>query len=183
MRKLVIFGASLMAGLLVIIAGSYALGQGGGAKMSFKAELNGYNEIVGGPGTASTGSVSTLARGTFRARLTNDETQLEWTLDYSGIEGGTVTAAHPHFAQRHVGGDIFGFLCGGPEPACPTPGGTVTGTWTATDITGPAAQGVEAGSFVEFVRALRAGAVYVNVHSTGFPEGEIRGQVDGSGED
>lgn len=46
---------------------------------------------------------------------------------------------------------------------------------------GPADQGVQAAAFDEFVRALRAGAVYVNVHSSGatpsYPEGEIRGQV------
>jgi hypothetical protein len=60
----------------------------------------------------------------------------------------------------------------------------VTGTWTAADIIGPTGQGVEAGSFAEFVRALRAGAVYVNVHSSPrFPEGEIRGQVGRSKND
>ncbi len=97
-----------------------------------------------------------------------------------------MTQAHPHFAQQHVGGSVFGFLCGGPKPACPTPGGTVEGTWTAADVIGPAGQGVEAGSFEEFVRALRAGAVYINVHSNGatpsYPEGEIRGQVRGGGD-
>jgi hypothetical protein len=83
-----------------------------------------------------------------------------------------------------VGGDVFGFFCGGPKPPCPSPGGTVQGTWTAADIIGPAGQGVEPGAFDEFVRALRAGAVYVNVHSSpSYPEGEIRGQVGSAGGD
>jgi hypothetical protein len=102
-------------------------------------------------------------------------------------EGGTVTQAHPHFAQNHVGGGVFGFFCGGPKPACPSPGGTVQGTWTGADIIGPADQGVQTAAFDEFVRALRAGAVYVNVHSSGatpsYPEGEIRGQVSAAHDD
>jgi hypothetical protein len=183
MRRRAIYVALIVGALAALTGGSYALANGDDGKNSFKSKLNGYNEVVGGPAEGSTGSVSTLARGEFRAKLTNDQTRLEWTLTYSGIEGGTVSAAHPHFAQRHVGGGIFGFFCGGPKPPCPQ-SGTVTGTWTAADISGPADQGVGAGSFGEFVRALRAGAVYVNVHSSPtFPEGEIRGQVKASGDD
>lgn len=167
----------LGAAVAVVATASVALANGDSDKNSFKADLNGYNEVVGGPG-ASTGSVSTEAVGIFRAKLRDSGTRLEFTLTYSGIEGGTVSAAHPHFAQRGVGGNIFGFFCGGPKPACPSPAGTVEGEWTAADITGPAEQGVEPMAFDEFVRALRAGAVYVNVHSSpAYPEGEIRGQV------
>lgn len=173
MRKFVLAVALVVAASLTVVA---AVAIAGGGNGGHKASLNGYNEIVGGPGATSIGSVSTVARGTFRAKVRHDPTRVEWTLTYSGIEGGTVTQAHPHFAQRHVGGGVFGFLCGGPKPACPQ-SGTVTGTWTAADIIGPADQGVAAGQIDEFIRALRAGAVYVNVHSTNFPEGEIRGQV------
>jgi hypothetical protein len=176
----------LAVGAATVLAVS-AFARGGDEKNSFKATLNGSNEVVGGAGATSTGSVSTGATGTFRAKLRDGGTTLDFTLTYSGIEGGTVTQAHPHFAQRHVGGGIFGFFCGGPKPACPSPGGTVEGTWTGADIIGPADQGVQAAAFDEFVRALRAGAVYVNVHSSGaapsYPEGEIRGQVSAGGDD
>jgi hypothetical protein len=177
MKKVVLFGL-VVVGVLSISAVALATGShDNGDGKSFSARLNGYNEVVGGPGPG-TGSVSTLAQGTFRAKLRKDPDRLEFELTYSGIEGGTVSQAHPHFAQRHVGGGIFGFLCGGPKPPCPSPEGTVTGTWTAADVIGPADQGVQAAAFDEFVRALRAGAVYVNVHSTpSYPEGEIRGQV------
>lgn len=173
----------VIAGATVVVAASAALANEDGGKNSFKAELNGYNEVVGGPASGNTGSVSTTGHGIFRAKLRDDPPRLEFTLTYSDMEGGTVTQAHPHFAQRHVSADVFGFFCGGPKPPCPSPSGTVTGTLTAADIIGPATQGVEPGSFDEFVRALRAGAVYVNVHSSPrFPEGEIRGQVSSDGD-
>jgi hypothetical protein len=178
MKRRLVVAAGVFGAAAVVWVGASALAQGGDGD-TFRASLNGYNEVVGGPGPDSTGSVSTAAVGTFEATLRNHGSKLDFTLTYSGIEGGTVTQAHPHFAQRHVGGGVFGFFCGGPKHACPTPSGTVRGTWTAADVIGPAAQGVAAGQFDEFVRALRAGAVYVNVHSTNFPEGEIRGQVGG----
>jgi hypothetical protein len=44
-------------------------------------------------------------------------------------------------------------------------------------VIGPTGQGIAAGQFEEFVEALRAGIAYANVHTTGFPGGEIRGQL------
>ena len=45
---------------------------------------------------------------------------------------------------------------------------------------GAAGQGLAAGEFNELVRAIRAGATYVNVHTTGYPGGEIRAQLEGN---
>ena len=56
--------------------------------------------------------------------------------------------------------------------------GTVSRTATAADIIGPAGQGIEPGSFAELASALRAGAAYANVHSTKWPGGEIRAQIN-----
>ncbi|MDF2749685.1 MAG: hypothetical protein K0T00_860 [Gaiellaceae bacterium] len=166
MRKL-FFVAAIGGALLVALAGgSLALAKndkGGKAR----ATLNGYEE---------TPSVSTVARGRFRAEIDGDS--IDYRLTYTGIEGGTALAAHIHFGQRHTAGGVSAFLCGGGDkPACPTPGGTVEGTIDAADVIGPAAQGILAGQLNELVRAIRAGASYVNVHSTTFPAGEIRGQV------
>lgn len=171
MRKLGL--AALILALPVLAAGT-ALARDDDDD-DFRATLNGYNEVVGPP----SGSVSTTGRGTFRAEIEGDT--IRFTLTYSRLEG-TVTQAHIHFAQRHVGGGIVAFLCGGPRPACPTPGGTVQGTIDADDIIGPELQGIEPRSFAEAVRALRAGATYVNVHSTPrWPAGEIRGQIGDDG--
>jgi hypothetical protein len=82
------------------------------------------------------------------------------------------------------------FLCtnlgNGPAgtQACPAGGGTIRGTITPADITaGAAAQGIAAGEFDEFVRAIRAGATYVNVHSVDRQGGEIRAQLENDDED
>jgi hypothetical protein len=42
---------------------------------------------------------------------------------------------------------------------------------------GPTGQGIAAGEFAELVRAIKAGRTYVNVHTTKYPGGEIRGQI------
>ena len=125
-------------------------------------------------------SISTQARGDFRARVENGT--ITYRLRYSGIEGGATTQAHIHFGQLHTAGGVSAFLCGGGDkPACPSPGGTVEGTIDGADVVGPAGQGIAVGQFDELVRALRAGATYANVHSSTYAGGEIRGQIKGRG--
>jgi hypothetical protein len=54
----------------------------------------------------------------------------------------------------------------------------MTGTIRAANIVGNAVgQGIEAAQIGEVIAAIRGGVAYVNVHSTKFPGGEIRGQL------
>jgi hypothetical protein len=138
------------------------------------AELTGYEEP---PAVSSTGE------GEFSARVSADGTAIEYELSYRNLEG-TITQAHIHLGQKGVNGGIAVWLCGteassGPAgtPRCPTPSGTVSGTITADKVIGPAGQGLAPGEFAELLRALRAGVMYANVHSTRNPGGEIRGQI------
>jgi hypothetical protein len=52
-------------------------------------------------------------------------------------------------------------------------------------VIGPNAQGIEPGSLAEIVRAMQAGVAYANIHTTRWPGGEIRGQIneDNHGDD
>lgn len=125
--------------------------------------------------------VSTGARGEFEARIEDNE--VSFKLSYEGIEGGPVTQAHIHLGQKSVNGAITVFLCSnlptGPAPQpCPATAGTVEGRIVAADVLATApAQQLPAGAFDEFVRSLRNGTAYVNVHTVTSPGGEIRGQI------
>lgn len=144
------------------------------ARHNFLTFLTGYQEVP---------SVSTAADGVFQARSNGEQTAFEYVLVYEGLQG-TVTQAHIHFAQRAVNGPIVVWLCGtaaNPGPAgtqtCPA-SGTVRGTIEAANVlAAPAAQQLAAGEIQEVIRAMRAGAAYVNVHTTISPGGEVRGQI------
>jgi hypothetical protein len=161
---------------------------------NFAARLSGYNEVhfIAAPTPALRGAISTQARGSFRAVIDDRAETIQYELSFEGLESD-VTQAHIHFGQRHTVGAIVVWLCqtaGTPAPAAvaaatPLCGGpranTVTGTITPAQVLTATGQGIDAGEFDEVVRAIRAGRIYANVHSTTFPPGEIRGQVHGHG--
>ncbi|MBP7148753.1 MAG: CHRD domain-containing protein [Acidobacteria bacterium] len=133
---------------------------------TFRARLSGSEEVP---------AVSTGARG--RAALEIDGDTIAFDVSYENLEGD-VSVAHIHLGQRGVSGSVIAFFCGGGgKPACPPAPARITGTIVAADVIGPTAQGIAPGEFEEAVRALRAGLVYANVHSSTFPSGEIRGQL------
>lgn len=72
-----------------------------------------------------------------------------------------------------------GSTLGGPAGTqlCPSAPATITGTIRAADVIGPEGQGIAAGEFDELILAVREGATYVNVHTSGRPGGEVRGQI------
>jgi hypothetical protein len=143
-----------------------------GGKQSFKAELNGYSEV---PAISSTGS------GEFLLRVVADD-ELAFELTYRDLEGTVTTASHVHLGQTSVNGGVSFFICGGGgRDACTPTSGTFSGSVRAADVIGPTGQGLAPLEFEEMVRAIRAGAAYINVHTNKHPGGEIRGQIRGEG--
>jgi hypothetical protein len=128
-------------------------------------------------------SISSRGTGTFTGTLDASETSIDFKIKWNA-KLGDVTQAHLHFAEPGVNGGIVVFLCtnlgNGPvgTPACPVNDGKVVGTIDSSDVIALTSQGIGAGQFARLVQALRAGAVYANVHSADFPNGEIRGQVE-----
>lgn len=117
----------------------------------------------------------------------NQQGGIGYQLSYSGFTT-PVQAAHLHLGTQGVNGGIIVFLCSNMPnppadvPACPEMEGEVSGTLTAAGVIGPKEQGIAPGEFEKLVEALNNGAVYANVHTQQFPDGELRGQL-GTGPD
>jgi len=172
----------LRVGLAVAAAGAVAAttvvaaqgdpGHDHGSKV-VRTSLTGYNE--------DPSALSTPARGSFTATIDQRDQEIRYVLQYEGLPT-TAAQAHIHFGNPSQSGGISTFLCtnlgNGPAgtQACPT-SGTVTGTITPADVIGPVGQGIGPGEFRELVDAIEAHTAYVNVHSTQYPGGEIRGQL------
>ncbi|MDQ4007489.1 MAG: CHRD domain-containing protein [Actinomycetota bacterium] len=164
---------------LKVVVGASALLVGGVAATAIatggdtgSATLRGFAEVP---------TVSSPGNGTFDATIDTAARRITYTLSYDGLSG-RVQQAHIHLGRRSTAGGVSAFLCtnigGGTArtPACPR-SGEVTGTLRPADVLGPSDQGIAGREFGELVRALRAGATYVNVHTGPFPAGEIRGQI------
>jgi hypothetical protein len=109
--------------------------------------------------------VTTTGTGAFRA--TGTSSALAYTLSASGLTSN-VTAAHIHSGARGVNGPIVANII---TSTTGTNSVNVSGTITASDLVGPMA-----GNLTAFMDALRAGTLYVNVHTTTNPGGEVRAQ-------
>ena len=99
--------------------------------------------------------------GSGEAQMTYDDVtnELAWTIEFGGLLAPTV-AAHFHQAPPGVNGPIIvpvdlGAFAGATA-------GTLTGSGAVPDANEP---------------ALLSGGWYLNIHTTMFPGGEIRGQV------
>jgi hypothetical protein len=173
MRRLVMS----VAVIVVVSASTIVLAQG---FKEISEILTGYEEVP---------AVSTTGNGTFNARISKDETRIDWELSYADTESA-VTQAHIHLGQKDVNGGITVFFCtnlgNGPvgiQPCPPAPA-TISGTIFAADVSPniPATaaargQGLNTGEIDELIQAMRAGMTYVNVHTTAIPGGEIRSQI------
>jgi CHRD domain len=175
MKKRVLFLCTL---LLMVVVVSF----GNGFRDFIREKITGFEEIP---------TTSTPAKGELKAEINHDETEIKFELSYDIGEAdpniNRVTQAHIHLGPRGVNGPVVVFFCsnlappaGVPLPApCPTNSGTVSGTLTAAHVGGGAAdRGLAAGEFDELVKAIRANVTYANIHTTRYPGGEFRAQLE-----
>jgi hypothetical protein len=106
-------------------------------------------------GSQSTPPVDTAATGTGNLTLNPDDT-ITCSLTTTGLTGGT--EGHIHLAEAGVAGQLKVLLTGGPTTwSCPT---------APAHVLTPSQKD-----------ALLDGRLYMNVHSTVHPDGDIRGQL------
>ena len=147
-----------IAGLFVLLVSAQAQAQ----TVNFTAALSGGNE---NPGVV-TGSVGT---GTVSVNLATQV--VTYRIDVYNMPVGT-TASHFHVGAPGVNGPV---VVNFPVQVNISNDYAISGTASASDLTARAAQGIN--SWEDFIQALLLGNIYMNVHSTANPGGEIRGQV------
>src|SRR5260370_7617343 len=178
MKKLCMSAA--LAAIAVLVFGNFstqANNNDDGGALRFSTLLSTFNEV---PPKANG------AHGTFRAKLSEDGTTLNWTITWSGLSGPP-SVAHIHFGLKGMNYPVMTFFCGGPtgnpailqKPDCPkTTSGSITGTTTAADIIalntpGANDQALDLHDFAGFLRALGPRSPSPNMHTTRFPAAEI----------
>ena len=167
----------LLSLAVLALVSAVALAQG---FVNIRELLTGFEEVP---------SVSTRANGQFNARIAKDGRAIDWELSYSDLEGA-VQQSHIHIGNAGVNGGISVFLCtnlgNGPlgTQSCPPPPAVISGRIFAADVSPNIAataaartQGLNTGEIEELIAAMRAGATYVNVHTTLWPGGEVRSQI------
>ncbi len=135
-------------------------------KEHFKARLVGSEEVP--PAT-------TTASGEASFKVTPDESQIIYTLDVFGL--GDITGVHIHCAPRGQNGPVVVNLMTHSQPVH-IDGRLVAGTIRAEHILAAGAScSPNITTLPHLAQAMREGQAYVNVHSTRYPNGEIRGQL------
>jgi len=128
----------------------------------FVARLSGANEVPA-RGTGANGVVGLNVNGN----------RVDYSIEVHGISA--ITGAHLHTGAAGANGPIRIALFPGPgsnfttNPLSPGDGLLYEGSFEASDVVGI--------SFQDLLAGMRAGTVYANVHTSQFPGGEMRGQV------
>jgi hypothetical protein len=170
---------SVAATALIMAAAAPAFRSAEAQVIRLQANLSGFEEVT---------PKLTNATGEFTAIADASRTVVTFTLTYADMST-PVRFSHIHFGQQGVNGGIMVFFCNntaaGPQPRpCPAQsGGTIEGTFTASDVVGPGSavpatdQGIDPGNLSHVISAILSGETYVNVHTDRWPGGELRGQV------
>jgi CHRD domain len=129
----------------------------GAAKRTFHVHLSGAQEVP------KTGSHAT---GTATFKIARNGRSIHYRLTAHGLHG-TPAAAHIHLGRPGVPGGIIIALKVRPFHL-PASGVVTKKSFTPVG---------SVKTFAQAIRAIRAGKTYVNIHTTKFPAGEIRGQI------
>ncbi|WP_435177701.1 CHRD domain-containing protein [Halorussus sp. AFM4] len=150
-----------LASIGAVAGGPAALkSRGSVGAATFGAWLTGANEVP---------PVETDAFGFAGFAVAADRSSIDYWLAVADIE--SVEESHVHKGPPDLNGNVVAYLFGPAERPVSGTGLLASGTLTDEDMIWPLT-GVR-----DMVAQMRAENVYVNVHTTDHPEGEIRGQI------
>ncbi|MCM4153066.1 CHRD domain-containing protein [Arenibacter sp. N53] len=134
-----------------------------GETFNFTTSLKGRNEVP---------EVISNAAGHVSIKISKDEMSIYYKITAANIEN--VRASHFHIAPAGTNGGVVAFLYSNPDqPSGPQNGVLAEGIITADNLINSMFEH----PLSDLIDAIRAGNVYVNVHTNQFPGGEIRGQL------
>ena len=161
MNKKIYFSIALLGSILLSV-------EAVADHLNFSTDLSGAQEepgvITSAGGSASFSFDSALSEASFDLR----------------VFGSGITQAHLHCAPAGVNGPIVVFLFGPANPGQNLVGTPIKGIIFNEDIIPPDDNpicGRVINNIASLFAAMRAGEIYVNVHSNANPSGVIRGQV------
>jgi hypothetical protein len=129
---------------------------------TYSAQLSGQNE---------TPALSTSASGTLTLTVAADGSSVTYVVSLSTI--AHLTVARLHEGKAGATGSAILTLYGGPTRSDVFTGVITSGSFTAAQLEGP----LQGKTIADFIAAVTAGSLYLNVGTSSHPLGEIRGQV------
>lgn len=103
------------------------------------------------------------ANGTGALIMSADAQSILYRFTWDRLSSGPITAIHVHNFGRGGVGAVVATLCGDSSTTCPdTKGGTIEGVWKIN---------------AALARELAVERMYIDVHTTGASDGELRGQI------
>ncbi len=136
--------------------------------LNFEARLTGKQE-VSEQNTTGNGAIQIIFNQAYRF--------VDVVVKFNRLEG-ELTGAHFHCARAGENGPVaFGLVGPGPLGA---EGNTIIGRLRNSDYSGADclnAVGRTINNIASLAFAMREGLIYLNIHSSAFPGGEIRGQI------
>lgn len=157
-RKTVVYLMALGSAVFVAGCGDDNNTPAGPVTETFRATLDGASERPTPRTTTATATANFILR----------RDTLYWTITLTNATN--VTASHIHVGTADVAGGII-------LPLTPPVSNTSIAGFIARSAFAPPSAPNQALTFDGLLDLLRNGGSYVNVHTTTFPGGEIRGQV------
>ncbi len=168
-KSILTAAAIALVASVLMVSGTISVAAQGMRTQVFFADLSGDEEVP---------PADTNAQGVVTLRSTDEfslfyVTVFDYRLIVNNIEN--VIAAHIHCAPAGVNGPVGVTLFSGPTASGPKNGVLVKDAFTAPNTD----NGCGWVDLDDVLAALEADGAYVNVHTSGVPSGEIRGQLIG----